>query len=75
MGVVLSSSFTPSRSVFTALAAVSRDLVSLPGPSVLLLPSPWAVPGPRFQDPLAEGPISLYLARHIHRSPSPASKL
>ena len=47
VGVVLSSSFTPSRSVFTALAAVSRDLVSLPGPSVLLPPSLWALPGPR----------------------------
>ena len=47
VGVVLSSSFTPSHSVFTALAAVSRDLVSLPGPSVLLSPSPWALPGPR----------------------------
>jgi hypothetical protein len=40
VGVVLSSSFTPSLSVFTALPAVSRDLVSLPGSSAVPPPSP-----------------------------------
>lgn len=39
-GGVLSSPFAPSHIVFTALWAVSRDLVSLPGPSALPPPSP-----------------------------------